>query len=411
MNHLEAILYHPPHLNMKPLKILHTDFHAGWGGQAARVLMLSTELVARGHRVGIAAPRGELARRARMAGEGLEGLTLHEGFRFRPPGNVPSFVGDCRRMSSLLRREDFDIVHVHGSQDSWVTATVRALTGRPRCLVMTRHNTKRVRTGPPNRYLYGKLIDHLIIVDESVRKRYETFLADGTIDPSRISVVPSAYRQDLFHEGVDGTVVRRELAIPDDAVVIGVAGRLVRDKGHAFLLKAASMMLKRVPRLVLVFAGAGPNESAVKEEARALGLADRVKFLGFRDDIPRVEAAFDIAVLPSVGCDASSASIKEAMALGKPVVSSDIGGARGIIHDGVTGIIVTPGRPDELAGALNRLIDDPAAARAMGQEACRQVSSRYSPTRLVEGTLEAYAIAMNQVPSGRAARQDMRRTA
>ena len=234
---------------MKPLRILHTDFHTGWGGQAARVLMLSGELARRGHRVGIAAPEGELSRRARQVAAGLDGLSVHDGFRFRPPGNLPVFLPDCRRMSALLRREDFDIVHVHGSQDSWVTATVRAFTGRPRCLVMTRHNTKRVRTGLPNRYLYGKLIDHLIIVDESVRKQYEAFLADRTLDPSRISVVPSAYRQDLFHEGVDGTAVRRELAIPDDAVVIGVAGRLVLDKGHTYLLKAASSLLKRVPHL------------------------------------------------------------------------------------------------------------------------------------------------------------------
>ena len=158
----------------------------------------------------------------------------------------------------------------------------------------------------------------------------------------------------------------------------------------------------------------GPNESRLKDEARALGLADRVKFLGFRTDIPQVEAAFDIAVLSSVGCDASSASIKEAMALGKPVISSDIGGARSIIDDGVTGIIVTPGRPDELAGALKRLIDDPAAARAMGQEGRRQVSARYSPTRLVEQTLAAYATAMDQLPiSGgrRPAREKFRKTA
>jgi len=381
---------------MKPLKILHTDFHTGWGGQASRVLMLSIELARRGHRVAIAAPEGELTARTLDAARELKGLAVECGFVFRAPSHAVSFISDGRKMSSLLKREEFDLVDVHGSQDTWVTAMVRAASGRPRCLVMTRHNTKRVRTGPANRLLYGRLIDHLIIVDESVRLGYSTFLHDGLLDPSRISVVPSAYRADLFHENVDGHRVRNELAIPGGAVVIGVAGRLAADKGHTHLLRAAVALAPRTPRTIFVFAGVGPQEARLKEEARALGLAEMVRFLGFRPDIAEVQAAFDIAVLPSVGCDASSASIKEAMALGRPVIATDIGGARGIIDDGVTGLVVRPGDPDDLAAALQNLIEHPEKGRSMADRARRQVASRYSVGGLADGTLAAYAHAMER---------------
>ncbi|MFQ5845741.1 MAG: glycosyltransferase family 4 protein [Planctomycetota bacterium] len=380
---------------MKPLEILHTDFHRGWGGQASRVLMLSKELARRGHRVVIAVPPGELARRARLEGAGTGGVTVRDGFAFRAPGHAVSFARDLKRMAALLRRETFDLVHVHGSQDTWVAALARAIAGRPRCLVMTRHNTKRVRTGRANRILYGRLVDHLILADESVRSRYRAFLEDGTLDEARISVVPSAYRADLFHEGVEGGGVRRELGIPDGALVVGVAGRLAADKGHTYLLKAAAALKPHLPGLTLLFAGAGPAGGRLREEARALGLDGTVRFLGFRPDSAQVQAAFDIAVLPSVGCDASSAAIKEAMALGVPVVASDIGGAHGILEPGVTGILVRPGRADDLVAALRGLAGDAAGARAMARRARREVARRFSIERLADQTLEAYARALS----------------
>ncbi|HEY3174492.1 MAG TPA: glycosyltransferase family 4 protein [Candidatus Polarisedimenticolia bacterium] len=376
------------------MRILHTDFHVGWGGQAARVLMLSRELALRGHHVTIAAPPGELTRRAGEIALETPGLTVADRFAFRAPGHVLSFARDCRRMKELLSRGDFDIVDVHGSQDTWVTAIVRLLTGLPRRLVMTRHNTKRVRTGLPNRRLYGRLIDHLIIVDESIRLQYAPLLAGGILASDMISVVPSAYRADLFHERVSGTRVRRELGIPEGDPVVGVAGRLVTDKGHIHLMKAACELKPYLPGLVLVFAGTGPNEARLRSQADELGLSASVRFLGFRSDVAEVQAAFDVAVLPSVGCDASSAAIKEAMALGVPVVASDIGGARHIIRDGVTGIIVRPGRPEDLVSALRTLLDDRGSARAMAERAREDVARRFSLDRLTGQTLDAYAAAL-----------------
>ena len=377
---------------MKPLRILHTDFHRGWGGQAARVLMLSQELVRRGHSVTIAAPEGELTRRATA---GASGITVVDSFRFRPPARALSFLADVRRMRSLLESGRFDIVDVHGSQDAWVTAATRLLPGaRAGRLVLTRHNTKRVRTNAANRALYGRAVDHLILVDESVRRQYATFLDDKTIDPRRISVIPSAYRADLFHDGVDGAPVRRELGLAPGDTLLGVAGRLVRDKGHTHLFQAVERLRAEFPRLALVLAGAGPLESDLKEEARARGLAPVTHFLGFRGDIAAVEAAFDIAVLPSVGCDASSAAIKESMALGVPIVATDIGGARGIIRDGETGLVVPPGDDRALEKALRVLLADPARGRAMADRARQEVAARYSIDRLADSTLAAYEAAL-----------------
>jgi len=359
--------------------------------------MLSKELSRRGHQVTIASPPGVLSRRARAAG-----LAVDDGFAFRPPSHAVSFLKDVRRMRGLLRRGRFDVVDVHGSQDTWVTAMARLAGGGAGRLVMTRHNTKRVRTGWPNRMLYGRLIDHLIIVDESVRQLYRPLLDGGVLKDGRISVIPSAYRADLFHEGVRGDAVRRELGLPGGALVVGVAGRLVADKGHIHLMKAAALLKPRLPGMTLVFAGTGPDEGKLRQQAAELGLDGGVRFLGFRSDIAEVEAAFDIAVLPSVGCDASSASLKEAMALGVPVVASDIGGARHIIEDGVTGRIVRPGDAEGLAAAILSIAQDRPAAERAADLARQDVRRRFSIDRLTDETLAVYASVMGRHAAGHA---------
>ena len=383
------------------MKIVHTEFHQGWGGQASRVLMVSEELARRGHEVTIVAPPGQLAQRTRASARSLPGLRVEDGVSFRPPSHVVSFARDAARLRTLLRDSAADVVDVHGSQDAWVTAAVRTLTGLPRCLVLTRHNTKRVRDNAANRWLYGRCIDHLIVVDESVLTLYEPFFRRGDLSRDAVAVIPSAYRADLFHSAVRGDRARAEIgAGPGDAVV-GVAGRLVPDKGHIHLMRAAAALKGSVPRLVLAFAGLGPGEQELREAAVSLGLQGDVRFLGFRSDIAEVEAAFDIAVLPSVGCDASSASLKEAMALGVPVIASDIGGARAIVQDGVTGLVVSPGDAGALASALRTLLVDRDAARAMADRARADVVRRFSIARLADQTLAAYTAALE----GRGARR------
>jgi glycosyltransferase involved in cell wall biosynthesis len=367
--------------------------------------MVSEELARRGHEVTIAAPPGQLAERARAAARGLPSLRVCDRFRFRPPSHAVSFARDAALLRALVRETQADVVDVHGSQDAWVAAVLRAATGIPRRLVLTRHNTKRVRDSMANRWLYRR-IDHLIVVDESVLRLYEPFFRRGDLDRRAVSVIPSAYRAAVFHAGVSGTRVRAEIGAGQDDVVVGVAGRLVPDKGHIFLMRAAaSLRGSGLPRLLLAFAGLGPAEPGLREAAASLGLQHDVRFLGFRPDIAEVQAAFDIAVLPSVGCDASSASLKEAMALGVPVIASDIGGARAIVDDGLTGTIVPPGDAGALASALRSLLADRASAGAMAGRARAEVARRFSIARLADGTLAAYTAALE----GRGARPDAAR--
>jgi glycosyltransferase involved in cell wall biosynthesis len=373
------------------LRILHTNFHRGWGGQPSRILMLSRSLVESGHEVVIAAPAGSmLAEKASRWG-----LETFEEPRFRKSKHLASAMRDASCLHRLLQRRQFDLMDSHGSQDLWAAAAALKLGRHALPLIYTRHNTKQVAFHPLNRFLYRNLVNHLIVVSASVLERYEPFLRHGDLHRERISVVHSSYWEERFHPGVKPASLRREMGVDGgECLLVGVVGRLVLDKGGTFFLRAVAQIAADLPAARFLFAGRGSEEEALRREAASLGLAERVRFLGFREDIPEITAALDLSVLPSVDCDASSAVLKEAMALGKPVVATDIGGAREIVEHGRTGLIVPPGDSDALAHAIKQILQQEDRGRAMGKAGQLRVKSEFSIRRMAEGTLLAYRRAL-----------------
>ncbi len=385
-------------MNPPALSILHTNFHRGWGGQPSRILMLSRGLAERGHRVVIAAPEGSvLSARAREAG-----LETFEEPRFLKSRHILSGIRDAASLGRLLRSRHFDLMDAHGSQDLWASALARRISGRPLPLVFTRHNTKEVADHFFNRVLYRREVDHLIVVSGSVLDRYRSFLDRGDLSGERISVVHSSYREDRFHEGVDGSALRRELCsgAGADDLLIGVIGRLVPDKGGIHFLRAAARIASEFPSARFLFVGRGDAEEALRRSAADLGISGKVAFLGFREDIPQITAALDLSVLPSVDCDASSAVLKEAMAVGRPVVATSIGGSGEIIQDGETGLLVPPANPEALAKAMAAILRMPDRGLSMGARGRERVRALFHRDRLVEGTLDAYRKAQERWARG-----------
>jgi glycosyltransferase involved in cell wall biosynthesis len=378
------------------LTILHTNFHRGWGGQPSRILMLSLGLARKGHRVVIAAPKDStLSVRAKAAG-----LETFEEARFLKTSHLASAVRDSVSLKALLHSRAFDLVDAHGSQDLWATAAARWLQASPVPLVFTRHNTKRVADHALNRLLYRRAVDHLIVASAAVLDRYRPFLERGDLDPARISVVHSSFWENRFGDGLDGSSIRRELGADPEDPLVGVIGRLVRDKGGIHFLRAAAQVAREFPAARFLFAGRGTEEESLKRTAADLGISGKVAFLGFREDIPEVTAALDLSVLPSVDCDASSAVLKEAMAAGRPVVATDIGGAAEIVEEGKTGFVVPPGDPEALAAAIVSILRKPDRGREMGTAGRERVRTLFSQERLVAGTLAAYRKTIERARRG-----------
>jgi glycosyltransferase involved in cell wall biosynthesis len=190
----------------------------------------------------------------------------------------------------------------------------------------------------------------------------------------------------------DRAAARRELgAVADDDIVVGLVGRLVREKGYPEVFEAAARLRTRWPNVRV--AVIGPDEP---DKADALAPADRrtaqaagVRFLGSRDDVVRLYAGMDVHVLASHR-EGFPRSPMEASVMGVPVIATDIRGCRQAVEHGITGLLVPPGDPVALAAAIARLAADPAERRRLGSAARRKGLACFDQRGCIELTLTTY---------------------
>lgn len=370
------------------MKIFYTNFHLGWGGQPLQVLELASAMADRGHEVTVFAPQGsELARRVSEASLIQASLQLDTSCRF-PRGLRPIKTGrDLVALRSRILEQRADIVHCHGSQDSWITAA--ALIGlKSRCgFIRTKHNSYPTVRHQANRWLYNSSLDHIIAVAAPIR---EELLAGGFVAENRVSVLHAGLN-DRFAERVtrSRTEIRRELVIDEEAPLIGLIGRLAPDKGQDTLLDAALLVRKMIPNAHFVLVGTGGDWDRIRGLIEEKNLSSHVTWAGFREDIPSVTAALDLSVLAARACDASSTVLKEAMILGVPVIGTRVGGTAEILDSGACGLLIAPGQADELAAAILDTLTRPEETRVRVRAARNHVQ-RYLSSRVAEATERIY---------------------
>ncbi len=268
------------------------------------------------------------------------------------------------RLARFLRRERVDVLHAHKfGSNVWGTLAGRAARVP---VVLAHEHTWSYEGQPLRRLLDRELIargaDRFIAVSRADQRRMSEV---EHIDPARTLFValgtapaPQGQRHD----------VRAELAIARDAPVIGTVGLLRAQKAHDVLLRASALLKARRPDLQVLIVGEGPQRESLEELARELGLQSAVHLLGFRDDVPSVLAALDVAVCSS-SFEGSPIAMLEYMDAALPIASTNVGGIPDLIESGEQGLLVEPGDPSALAGAVQQLLDDPQRAREMGARA------------------------------------------
>ncbi|MEX2015662.1 MAG: glycosyltransferase family 4 protein [Candidatus Hydrogenedentales bacterium] len=379
---------HDPVDNNRPLKILLTDPHLNGGGQVTYVGNLARQLTHWGHQVTIGCRQGSvLVDAARQAG-----CAVVDAFPFRGGIRPRAWAGDLRLIRRFVEINRPDILHVNLSQDHWSGAVANELMGHSTCLVRTRHNTYPVRDTFANRLLNRRWTDYQIAVCDVVRRELaaqRTFLADrlcsiqNGIDAERYQ--PNAAARES---------ARGEFGYGAEDVVVGIAARLVKDKGHEYLFRAVAQLADTMPNLRVLVLGQGPLRDDLERLTHDLGISDRIIWAGFRNDMSRCVQAFDIGVQPSIGCDTSSLSLKEEMAAEVPVIASDYGGLVEIVTDGVEGIVVPTATVEPLAAAIQKLAGDPSLRQRMGGAGRARVLREFTLEIFARRTLDAYRRAL-----------------
>lgn len=183
--------------------------------------------------------------------------------------------------------------------------------------------------------------------------------------------------------------VRAELGFPVDAPLVLFAGRLAPQKRVGDLLKALDLVQIVQPNMRAAIAGDGPQRDVLERIARNYDLTERLRFLGHRDDVPRLMAAADIVVLPSA-YEGLPNVVMEAMSLSKPVVATEAPGTIELIVDGETGVLVPIGNAPALARETRDLIRDPNRARQLGEAGRRRVQAEFRADDMIARFAELY---------------------
>ena len=183
--------------------------------------------------------------------------------------------------------------------------------------------------------------------------------------------------------------VRRDLGAADGDILVGTLGRLSREKNLDLFVRMAGEITREFPEARFAIVGEGPCRRAVDSAVRSAGLQSRILLAGGRSDIPDLLSALDLFVTTS-DTEGLPNAVMEAMAAGVPVVATRVGGTHEVVSDGVTGLLVPPGRLEPLLDAVRPLIRDAAARRRFGEAGRARIASEFGVARMIEGTRAVY---------------------
>lgn len=331
--------------------------------------------------------------------EGFQVHTVEAINRVHPLVNLKTVLALYR----LMRREQYDIVHVHTLSAAFVGRLAAWLAGVPLILYTFRgfafypHSPWYIK--PLNlciEWVCRPMTDFFFSQSEENRQRAIRY---GVLDSARSLTIGNGIRLADFmatpsESAAIGAAVRQEWGIPASAIVVGMVGRLVKEKGIVELIEAADHITRVRRDVVFLMVGeALHSDVGMGQQLRRMidrqGLTDHFVFTGFRTDVARFYHAMDICVLPSYR-EGMPRSIMEAMACGKPVVASDIAGCRDEVVNGQTGWLVPVKDAVALGDALLKLINDPALARRMGQAGQQRARELFDEDRICERIVQTY---------------------
>ncbi len=296
----------------------------------------------------------------------------------------------------LLRRERVALIHAHEFSAILCGWIVAMLAGVP--FVATVHGKNYFWEKLRRRVAY-RLVSRqgtMVVVSQDLKR----FVCDKVgVAEKRVQVIYNGVAPAQTVSDEEVWKCKAELGVLGCYPVLGVVGSLYPVKGHRFFLEAMPELLRRWPQARLLVIGRGELDVALKEQAQQLAIGANVHFLGMRQDVPRLLSVLDAFVLPSLS-EGLSLALLEAMASGKPVVATLVGGNPELIDHGRTGFLVQPENANDLAANLVKLLSDPGMMQQFGRQAAGRVQQHFSMGQMVDRYRNLYARSLTVHNSG-----------
>lgn len=365
------------------MRIVHVDPEPSFSGGEVQVFLLMDGLRARGHECLLACvPGGDPEKEARARGIETRAMPMRNDFD----------LSAVLRLRGAIRSADADLIHLHTGRANWLGGIAARSLGLP--AVTTRRMDRRVKRGWRTRLLYNRLVRRTAAISPAVLKR----LLDGGVPAERTRLIWSAIDPACVIPNRPRAELRAELNCDQSEIIVLAVGALVHRKGYDVLLDAffdpAGPQQAR-----LWIAGEGEQRATLAARIADQGLEDRVQLLGQRSDIPDLLAACDLFAMPSRAEGLGIAAL-EAMAAGRPVVASRVGGLGEVVLDDQTGRLVPPGEVGALASALSELCADAELRARLGKAGPGRVADGFLAEQMVEAYEQLYREVLAEARQG-----------
>ena len=321
----------------------------------------------------------EIGREAESRGIQVKYFTMKRGFN---PFGIYSVL-------RFIRNNAIRIVHSHGYKPNIFLGVIPKIDFKT---VSTVHGWAKQTAGLKVRAyefldsLALRRMDCVVAVSKGVRA---DLLRRGLIE-DKIKLIYNGINFNNNGPGYEPQEIRGKYGIPHNAPVIGTLGRLSAVKGHVFLIRAMPSILKEVKDCILVIAGDGPLKADLERLVRELNLTHSVKLIGYVKDAGQFLSMIDLFVLPSLS-EGLPISLLEAMASGKPVVASAVGGISEVITTDKEGVLVSPGDPNAIARVVKNFIVNKELMNMLSQGGRKLVQDRFSSSRMTRKYISLYS--------------------
>lgn len=368
-------------------KLLLVKGSAPFGGDCVLMLELGRAAQEQGYDVDVLATDPHFQDMIRNQNLGLVDLDVIRR-EIRPLWDLRGLV----RLTRFLARSSYSIVHTHTTKPGIVGTLAARRAGIP-AVMHTVHlfpfheETGRLVTSAyvSVERLAARWCDRIVTVSEFQR---EWALRVGVGRPEQIVSIPNGVPVDRAKPRRSRADVRAELGLGDEFAILST-GRLAEQKGLEYLIQAAALLRQDLPNARILLAGGGPLGKKLAKLISSLGLDDTVTMLGHRSDVGDLLAACDLVALPSLW-EGLSISLLEAMAAGRPIVTTSIGSNREVTNDGEAAVLVPPKDVASLAEAIRSLAADESRLHELGRRGQEVQRERYGLPRMLDAYLAEY---------------------
>ncbi|WP_301103226.1 glycosyltransferase family 4 protein [Propionivibrio sp.] len=362
----------------RPLTILHTEWSDGWGGQERRIYSEMQGMRERGHRVLLATRPGcILANRAEDVGLPVSYFPFSGKFDLHT----------VLRLRRFILEAGVDIVNTHSGIDSWVGGMAARLAGVS--LVRTRHLNLPLKRSWHN---FVHFLPHRIVT--CGQSMLENLRDNERFPAVQLTSIPTGIDFTQFRPHRERAEVRAEFVLSDAGVqtpfIVLMVAVIRAVKRHEVAIDAFASFHRQHPDSLLLLAGEGPMHAQVEAMCAARGIADAVRFLGHREDIPDLMSAADALILTSRS-EGVPQVVTQALGLGLPVIATAVGGVPELVINDRTGLLVPPENPTATAAALCRLYDDAPLRERLSTAGRAHALAHFSHEAMLDATEKLYA--------------------